>query len=189
MQPTDRRVKVDRHSRKYAQVIPLAKLLLDGCGLSVSVGGHLGSSFLIRTPEIVENGLRAVLCGALPEFKVTKQRQMLGDTGLSMNPDLVINDGLVVGDIKYKYLMSDWNKPDMNQVVAFASAFGSQQCAVFGFVRSVEAQQPRAVPVGAIKVRTFGWVASPELLPVDSAANFSAKVRDWLLPLSDAGEH
>lgn len=180
LQISDRRVTVDRLSRNYLRVIPLARFLLDGCGVSISAGGLVGTSFLIRTPEIVENGIREVLCGALPEFSVTKQRQMLGTSGLSMNPDLVLKDGQLIGDIKYKFFSSNWNTPDLNQVVAFATAFGARHCAVFGFATTDGAPRPKAVPVGAVQVRTFAWIASGDMVPADSATQLCSEVRSWV---------
>ena len=175
----DGRATIDRLSQNYLRVVPLARLLLDGCGISISSGGLIGTSFLIRTPEIIENGIRAILCGALPEFSVTKQRQMLGTSGLSMNPDLVLANGKYIGDIKYKFFTNNWNTPDLNQIVAFATAFGARHGGVFGFLAAGGANQPKAVPVGAVQIRSFAWIASSEMTPADSAGRLCAEVRSW----------
>jgi 5-methylcytosine-specific restriction endonuclease McrBC regulatory subunit McrC len=188
LHPADMRVTVDRVSKSYARVLPLAKLVLNGCGITLASGGYRGTSFLIRSPEIIENGYRAVIAEALPDMKVVKQRQLLGDTGLSMNPDLVIGDGLAIGDIKYKHLTAHWNSPDLNQAVAFASSFRSNNCAVFGFVSGNNAPQPRPVPVGSIRVRTFGWVASGTTAPEDSATNLKQQVQGWVKSLIPSNE-
>jgi 5-methylcytosine-specific restriction enzyme subunit McrC len=180
VQFADLRVKVDRLSNRYLKVIPLAVLILAGCGISSSLGAHAGSAFLVRTPELIEDGLRAVLSEALPELGVTKRRLMLGDTGLSMNPDLVIGTNLAVGDVKYRFLGSDWSRADLNQVVAFATAFQCRQCGLFGFVRDQAAPIPRPAPVGTVKAMAFGWLASASVTPQESASQLSTTVKRWL---------
>jgi 5-methylcytosine-specific restriction enzyme subunit McrC len=104
--------KPDRLSQNYVHSVSLARLILDGCGISLSDGKTHGTSFLVRTPELIEDGLRSIIETGLPNIPVKKRRQILGDSGLSINPDIVFGDGLAIADVKYKYferrLESKW---------------------------------------------------------------------------------
>jgi len=180
LQHVDLRARIDRLTAKYSRVVPLAHLVLAGCGLSQTSGPHLCTAFLLRTPEIVEDALRSILRDALPEITVAKRRLALGETGLSMNPDLVFGDGAAVGDVKYRLLAADWSRSDLNQVVAFATAFGAPKCGVFAFRRQEAAQMPRAVPVGSVHASSFGWIASASIEPAESAARLIRETRSWL---------
>lgn len=180
IQPTDLRVRVDRVSSSYARVVPLALLVLSGCGISSTVGQHVGAAFLVRTPELIEDGLRAVVTESVPDVAVTKRRLQLGDSGISMNPDLVFGDDIAVGDVKYRFLKTDWNRPDLNQVVAFATALRCSRCVVLGFVREESASLPKSVPVGPVLAASLGWVASIAIDPADSAHRLQKDVVAWL---------
>jgi 5-methylcytosine-specific restriction endonuclease McrBC regulatory subunit McrC len=176
----DLRVRPDRASRAYARVLPLAFLVLAGCGISASVGQHVGSAFLVRTPELIEDGLRAIVRDALPGVDVAKRRLLLGDSGLSVNPDLLLGNGVAVGDVKYKFLGADWNRSDLNQVVTFATAFHCSHALVIGFARDATASRPRTVPVGPVRAASLAWVASPELDPVESCRQLEVQIRSWM---------
>jgi hypothetical protein len=52
-------------------------------------GGNVGWTFLIRTPEPVENALRLFLDKALPSSAIQKKGLQLTGTSLTLNPDLV----------------------------------------------------------------------------------------------------
>jgi hypothetical protein len=135
---------------------------------------------LIRTPELIEDGLRSLLSAAYPEADVKKRRLMLGDSGLSVNPDLVFGRNHGVGDVKYRYLRPDWNRSDLNQLVTFATAFGSVRAALLGFIRDASDEQPRTVPVGPVVASVFAWNASGSVMPEDSEAQLTLQFRKWL---------
>ena len=177
---SDHRARPDRLSQSYARACSLAQLILGGCGITTSSGPCLGTTFLIRTPEVVEDGLRNILSQALPNYSISKRKMMLGDTGLSMAPDLVFGKNRAIGDVKYRLLGSDWHRADLNQIVAFATAFGASECAVFGFIGSRGAARPKPVPVGQVKVKTFGWISSSDTLPQQSAEQLVSDVKSWL---------
>lgn len=179
-QPGDLRTRVDRLSRSYSRAVPLALLVLAGCGISTNLGNSTGTTFLIRTPELVEDGLRSLLSASLPHIGITKRRLMLGESGLSVNPDLVFGSGLGVGDVKYRYLGPDWNRTDFNQLIAFAAAFRCNRALLLGFVRDASASRPRSAPVGSVMASAFGWNASATVAPEESAALLAAHVRQWL---------
>ena len=179
IRPTDTRVRVDRLSKSYSRAIPLAQLILSGCGISSTAGKLVGTAFLVKTPEIIEDGLRSILASSLPNVAIAKRRLLLGDSGLSMNPDLVFGSHIAVGDVKYRYLTPDWNRSDLNQVVAFATAFQCPASLLLGFAREALDPLPRRVPVGSVTTTSLAWVASSAVDPAQSAANLGAQVRSW----------
>lgn len=177
----DLRSKTDRLSRNYNRPVSLARLILGTCGISVSDGSAQGSSFLLRTPEIVEDGLRSIIAEGLPQIQVTKRRQMLGDSGISMNPDIVFGDRLAIADVKYKYFGRDWNRNDLNQVVAFATAFDSQRCILFGFVSENVVPKSVVVQVGKVGATRIAWPVGPGTLPEKVSEVMVESVNRWLL--------
>lgn len=178
MRPNDLRVKVDRLSANYSRVLNLARLVLSGMGLTVAVGRHIGTAFLIRTPELIEDGLRSILEEELQDIKVTKRRLMIGDSGLSINPDLVFGNTLAIGDVKYRLLGKDWSRSDFNQAVTFATGFRTSSAAIIGFTNG-EAL-PRPVSVGDVKVRAFGWGSGLKVDPRASAIALATELREWI---------
>jgi 5-methylcytosine-specific restriction endonuclease McrBC regulatory subunit McrC len=179
IQPSDFRAKVDRLTANYSRVISLAWLVLSGMGLTVAAGRHIGTAFMIRTRELIEDGLRSILKEGLQDIKVTKRRLMLGDSGLSINPDLVFGSISAVGDVKYRRLGRDWSKSDLNQAVTFATGFRTGSAAVIGF-KNGDGALPRPVSVGEVKVRAFGWECGLEVDPKASAYALTTELRGWL---------
>jgi 5-methylcytosine-specific restriction enzyme subunit McrC len=179
MLQTDLRVQLDRLTANYSRLLNLSLLVLSGLGLTVAAGRHIGTAFLIRTPELIEDGLRSILKEGLQGIKVTKRRLMLGDSGLSINPDLVFGSTLAVADVKYRLLEKDWSKSDFNQVVTFATGFHTNSAAVIGFSSGAEAL-PRPVSVGQVNVRAFSWGALKEVDPKTTASALTANLREWL---------
>lgn len=176
----DRRRKPDRLSKNYIHPITLARLILDGCGVSLSDGKAQGTSFLLRTPEIIEDGLRSIIAEGLPNIQVTKRRQMLGDSGISMNPDIVFGDRLAIADVKYKYFGRDWNRNDFNQIVAFATAFDTQRCALFGFISEPVSSKPGLVQVGRVEATRIAWPVGPGISPEAVSQTMIEGLSRWL---------
>jgi len=94
----DLRVRLDRLTTSYSRVLPLSLLVLNGCGISAAYGKVQGMAFLVRTPELIEDGLRSILALAISKPSVAKRRLLLDDSRMSINPDLVFGDDLAVGD-------------------------------------------------------------------------------------------
>ncbi len=179
--PADRRIKPDRLSKNYTQPISLAHLILDGCGISLSDGRTQGTSFLLRTPEIIEDGLRSIIADGLPNIQVKKRRQMLGDSGISMNPDIVFGNRLAIADVKYKYFGRDWNRNDFNQIIAFATAFESQRCALFGFVSESLFPKITVVNVGRVEATRIAWPVDLNVSPESVALTMVENLHHWLI--------
>jgi len=180
LRPTDSRAKVDRLSASYSSVLPLSLLILSGLGITVAAGRNVGRAFLVRTPELIEDGLRSVLQNGLTHWTVAKRRLMLGDSGLSINPDLVFDDGLAVGDVKYRVLAPEWSKPDLNQIVTFATGFRAPAAALFGFSLDARPRLPRRISIGDVSATPFAWICAHDFSPEQSAAVLLGEVIAWL---------
>jgi len=179
LQPNDLRVQLDRLTANYDRLLSLSRLVLAGLGLTVAAGRHIGTAFLIRTPKLIEDGLRSILKQSLKDIKVTKRRLMLGDSGLSINPDLVFGNTLAIADVKYRVIGKDWTKSDLNQVVTFATGFRTKAAAVLGF--STEFMpSPRPVSVGEVDVKAFTWIAREGEDPQVSAGVLAGELIKWL---------
>lgn len=180
MRHTDRRLKPDRLTQNYIRPISLAHLILDGCGISLSDGNTHAKSFLLRTPEVIEDGLRTIISEGLPDMEVSKRRQMLGESGISMNPDIVFGNRLAIGDVKYKYFGRDWNRNDFNQIVAFATAFESPRCVLFGFVNETVSPRLEMVQVGRIEATRIAWPVGPGTSPEAVSHTMLEGLKKWL---------
>jgi hypothetical protein len=178
---SDRQARPDRLSRRYADALELARIVLSGGGIDATIGRCVGSAYLIRTPELVEDGLRNLLARLLPDARVEKRKIKISQSGLTLNPDLVFCKGLAVADIKYRMLTKDWNYPNLYQAVAFAAAFKSNLCAIIGFTSSLHDPIPQPVLVGSVSGRAFSWNADSSIAPEISAARVADALREWLV--------
>jgi 5-methylcytosine-specific restriction enzyme subunit McrC len=179
IQPADMRVPVDRVSKAYGVVLPLARLVLQCMGVSIELGTHAGTAFLLRTPELVEDGLRAIVTEALPALSVAKVRKVLGESGISMNPDLVFGDGRAVGDCKYRFFAPDWSRSELYQSIAFATAFRCNDALIIGFTRDTKERLPPRVQTGDVRSTPLAWLASPLAIPEDSARGLRDSLARW----------
>lgn len=180
LQHSDRYARTSRITSSYGRVLPIARLLLQGGGVTSRIGTMSGRAFLLRTPELVEDGVRNILSRRLASIEVRKRRLQLGTSGVTINPDLVFADGLAVGDVKYRHLREDWDRPSLYQAVAFAAGFRSLRCGIFGFIGDDKQRTPREVPIGDVTARAFAWNASAEASPNSSEDSLVAEVAAWL---------
>jgi 5-methylcytosine-specific restriction enzyme subunit McrC len=181
LQHGDLRAQVDRLTYRYKDALAFARILLGGGGTTISYGDTDGWCFLVRTPDLVEAGVRSTLKDFLRgRFQVQKLSAPLEGSGMSVNPDLVFERGLAVGDVKYKLLAAEWNRPDLYQSVAFAAAFKTQASCVIGFCDRIHAPMPARVQVGRTAVQPFVWRAAEEVAPVDAAIELCHQVASWL---------
>lgn len=142
----------------------------------------VGWSFLIRTPELVEAGVREILRERLgPRWKIKKQKKQLIGSSLSLNPDIVVEPGFATADVKYKLSQADWERPDLYQAVAFAAGFETKNSAVIGFLSDGEGSaRPSTVIFGDISIAYLGWDARPEVLPEEAAVELARQAARWL---------
>jgi 5-methylcytosine-specific restriction enzyme subunit McrC len=177
----DLRARVDRLTQHYASSVAFAKYLISGSGVHISHGSHAAWSFLVRSPEIIESGVRQTLKEELrTRWQVEKTEHRLRDSAITLNPDLVFDKGAAVADVKYKLSQRDWVRPDLYQAVAFATAFQSAAAAVIGFRTDENADIPQAVTVGRLPVRYFVWRAQEALDPQEAGRDLALQVDEWL---------
>ncbi|WP_165593322.1 McrC family protein [Mycobacterium lehmannii] len=100
----DRVVEPDARTGHYRDAHMLASMILSGSSLSLHGGEAPVWTFLYRTPEPVEEGVRGVLQRRLsPMIEVTKKgKKLAGSKGRLLRPDLVFGDDVAVGDVKYQ---------------------------------------------------------------------------------------
>lgn len=175
---TDLTAQTDRRTGYYADAIAIAKEIIRNSDRDLAEGASRVWTFLIRTPEPVEAGVRAVLADHLPS-RLVKRGIQLTPSYHTLNPDLVFDQGDAVGDVKYKLAGSDWARADLFQVVAFATGFHAHSAAVISFRRQDGSAAPD-LQVGAVRLRHFTWRAELERDPGASATELAKAVRAWL---------
>jgi hypothetical protein len=193
LRPTDLWHSPERRSAHYGVACQLARHVLTATGRTIDAGDTHAWTFLIRTPELVEDAVRNILRqGLLDLVPVTKSGLQLKPSKLRLNPDLVFG-AHAIGDVKYSLLDSDWRRSHLYQAIAFATGYGVRHAAVFGF--SPNGSTPPEVQVGAVRLRSFAWVSSASAAPADSAAKLTADARAWfehdidpMSPVADSGE-
>jgi 5-methylcytosine-specific restriction enzyme subunit McrC len=180
LQHNDLRCQIDRLVYRYRDAIAFAKYILTSCGVQISHGLKHGWAFLIRTPDIIEAGLREVLTAKLQaDWKIEKRGIQLEKSRLTLTPDLVFDRGKVVGDIKYKIADSEWLRTDLYQIVTFSAGYRTQLGLIIGFTRDAKSLPPM-VKVGDILIKYFGWDARDESNPSDSSDALASALHDWL---------
>ena len=179
LQAGDLTATTDRRTAYYRDALALAKLLITNEARTIELGGSSAWSFLISTPDPVETGLREVLRENLAAVcDVNNKARPLSPSKLSVNPDLVFDPALGVGDIKYKEYDEEWVRADLYQVVSFAAAYDAHKGAVVSF-ESHERSAP-TVNFGRIEVQHLTWLANPHVTPRSSATKLSDDIRKWL---------
>jgi 5-methylcytosine-specific restriction enzyme subunit McrC len=184
LRPRDSDVEIDRCTAHYVDSLLLARHILESTGRTVDAGGLLARTFLIRTPEAVEDGLRQILVRNLSNVEVTKRGDPPPPTSISLTPDLVFDGRGAIADVKYKLAQDDWRRSDLYQVVAFATGFKVDRAAIIEFSDRLGESIPPA-RVGPVSIQHLAWTAD-DRRPEDVAAQFVADVNRWLSdPLPD----
>lgn len=178
----DLEVFTDRRSAHYHDALILAKLILSATALAIAEGSLKAWTFLIRTPEAIEAGIRAILnAGLAPQMNVRKRRIALIPKDLGIDPDLYFDPVGFVGDVKYKLYGSDWPRSDLYQSVAFAAGAGTARSCVISFVDQKVAALP-AVRFNGIEVSHLIWDACASSDPTQSGVQLAEDCRKWLNP-------
>jgi len=185
IRPTDVKARIDRLDSRYTKAFTIAVLILASFGLSANAGPKFGFGFLVRTPELVEDGLRTILREGLVDIDVTKRKLQLGDSGLSINPDLIFGDAVAIGDVKYRRLTNTWKRPDLYQVTSFATGFHCSSAAIIGFA-SETATLPKPLKIGVVCTTAFAWDIRNQSDPERSAAKLIDQVGSWIRHLTKA---
>ena len=175
--PADLNASTDGNTKHYRDAVTLARMLLSSQGTSTLHGPSPGGTFLFRTPEAVEEGIRRVLKKALhPNWDVEKKGLTLsGASRRTLNPDLVFNPSPAIGDVKYR-LSSTLKRSDINQVTTFAAGFKASKGIVIEFDSKATNDY---VEVGDIRIDAVSWdidQSDPDM----SAEKLAADIRAWL---------
>jgi 5-methylcytosine-specific restriction endonuclease McrBC regulatory subunit McrC len=172
----------------YRDAWRLACQVLKGQGIELLSGEMPAWTFLIRTPLLVEVGIRNLLREALAErcHLDNKSRQLVG-APIRLNPDLVFDHGALVGDVKYK-IFEHWNQSDLYQAVAFATGYRASGALVISFLTDSQQTQLPELIVGDLSVTPLTWMASSETSPRQALEMLLEQVEHWLeerLPTDD----
>jgi 5-methylcytosine-specific restriction enzyme subunit McrC len=175
----DLRTALDRRTARYQAPLALARHVLTATGRTFEAGSHNAQTFLIRTPELVEDAVRQILHGGLAHLVPVKKKglQLVGSK-LRLTPDLVFGS-IAVGDVKYKLLGNDWKRTDLYQVVSFATGYRVEHAAVVTF-SATSGQLVPAVQVGDVTLRAITWDCSHNSTPEAAARTMLDQATRWL---------
>lgn len=167
-------VEVDQQTIAYKNPLDLALHILAGTGIGIGREADLvGRCFLLRTPDLVETGLRKIVSTSL-DASVRKGKRKLPGSDLDLNPDLVF-DSIAIGDVKYKLRSASWHRPDLYQLVAFATGYEVHSAIKLGF--SYVPSNSSELSVGSVAVSECDWNCS---VPPDVAQDeFILAMRRW----------
>jgi len=180
---TDLTPPIDRRSHYYADAIRLAQLIVASTTVQLNAGGQQTWTFLIRTPEAIEAGVRNVLQTSLaPDVRVRKYGTRLRPSSLIIEPDLRFDPIGAVGDCKYKICEGEWGRMDLYQSVAFAAGARTSQSCVISFAEK-DLRPPESAHFGSIVVTNLLWEAFLDS-PEDAAFRLAARCRAWLSNLN-----
>ncbi|MQF63917.1 hypothetical protein FIM03_01280 [SAR202 cluster bacterium AD-802-L14_MRT_200m] len=176
----------DVRSSYYDAAIGLARNIIQQTNRNLAHGEGSSWSFLFKTPIAVEDGLRAVIQkGLAPHHVVGRSSKKLQPDGISINPDVVIDNGVAVGDVKYKLSQPDWNRSDLYQVIAFAAGYEAKRCVLLNFSKD-PALQKRSVVFGEIELTELSWPADENIDPEIAASRYVRSITSWVTNLSPA---
>jgi 5-methylcytosine-specific restriction enzyme subunit McrC len=178
LRPGDARHAPERRSAHYAMGLQLARHVLAATGRTIAPGSTPAWTFLIRTPELIEDAVRSILRRGLHDvIDVKKSGRQLKPSKLTINPDLVFGS-TAVGDVKYSLLSSDWKRSHLYQAVAFATGYRVSRAGVFGFTST--GTRPPELQVGPVHLRAFTWLANDAVAPQAAEAKFVNEARTWI---------
>jgi 5-methylcytosine-specific restriction enzyme subunit McrC len=186
IRPGDDRAFVERRTAHYTDALMLARHILRGVGRSLETGSERVWTFLIRTPAVIEEGLRRIVQRRFGRESVRRRRmQLLGST-LTLNPDLVIEEegsAVATADVKYKIAAGEWKRNDLYQAVTFATGFGVKSAAICEF-RPLDVAPLDSVGVGAVRVSHLTWPLGAELSAEAAEGDFLSGFELWLRYIS-----
>jgi 5-methylcytosine-specific restriction endonuclease McrBC regulatory subunit McrC len=176
--PSDLEAQIDRQTIYYGAAAMLARRILQATGTAMKFGEATIWSFLINTPDVVEQAVRSILRSRLDGIKVEKRRITLEGSAKTFNPDLVFDDSLAVADVKYKLAGGDWNRADLYEVIAFAEAVHTPRAALMVFRES--AGGLKSLKVGSKRVDEICW-RTHDRSPEQAAQELVEDVSYWLM--------
>ena len=175
----DLRCGTDRRTSYYEESLTLARHILSGTGRDLEHGSSQMHAMLVKTPPLVEEGIRRMLAkGLAPSHTVRKESKRISEQH-TLNPDLVFNDGSVVGDVKYKLMGESWSRSDLNQLATFAAGFRAPKGILIGFSNGNH-PLPKELRVGDHHLRVVAWDASGNLEPKEAANKVVIEVKRFI---------
>lgn len=181
LERADPAARLERRTSYYGDALSLARQILAATGRTLAAGDRRGWTFLFRTPIPVEAGIRAIAMRSLAgTARVRKGQLTLTGANLTINPDLVFDDGVVraIGDVKYKLVGPEWERPDLYEAVAFAAGYHTDRGVVALFAKpGSSALEP--APVGRHTITQIYWPADAALAPNEAAHQFADQLQAW----------
>jgi hypothetical protein len=175
---------IDRRTAHCREALQLARHVLLSNGRTLLAGPQTARSFLIRTPEMVEQGIRSYIQRALsPSTRVSKEGRELEGSKLRLTPDLLFMPSGAVGDVKYQLNDGRWSRSHIYQAVTFATGFYTKNSLVITFSRR-QSTPLDDVRVGQVTLHSAAWKAVSGVGPAEAAADLTSQVRDWLQSIS-----
>lgn len=179
---SDFKVRLGRHSNHYANALDLSLRIIAGTAIDIRSGKIRGQSFLIPTPGLIESAIRKILVTYLSPLQVKKSGKVVDQkVYFSINPDLVFDNGLVTGDVKYKITSSNWVRSDVAQAAMFAAGFNAKAALIISFSNS-DAETDIEMNLGELPLRRITWRSSEKVDPLVAEEEFIARMRAFLLP-------
>jgi hypothetical protein len=97
----------------------------------------------------------------------------------SVNPDLVFNNGVITGDVKYKVASPMWVRSDVAQAALFASSFQASAALITTFSNTSRIADLE-MQLGDLLVKRIIWCADADLDPVEVETDFIDRVRQFV---------
>jgi 5-methylcytosine-specific restriction enzyme subunit McrC len=189
VRPSDLDAIPDLRASHYREPVAYAKWVLFGQGVAPRESEHGARTFLLRSPELIEGGIRNVLADGLEAHwgleRKPHGRQVIG-APITLHPDLVFDGAPVTGDVKYK-LPRKWDRRDLEQAVVFATGFKAEKACVVHFERG-DVGKGSSLPelkVGDLEVTAFAWNFGEDIDPSEAAQALVTKVSFWLGAISE----
>jgi hypothetical protein len=156
-------------------------MILSASGIGRGEGPASVWTFLYRTPECVEEGVRASLKRHLsPTWEVAKRgRRLVGSKNRLLQPDLVFGDQLAIGDLKYRTTTNgEISRSNLNQITTFATGYGARKAVVVAFGNVPVGEY---VEVGDVRVSGMNWNTA-EVEPERAGAELAIRIRAAVRP-------
>lgn len=191
--PTDFNCAVDRRfiDSGFMPAIEFARRLVAGAGVRSSRSIDLARPFLLKTPDIIEEGIREIVSRGLDEpFRVDKKEVPYPLPENRARPDLRFTNTntccvIATGDVKYKWATSWENhRSDLYQAAFFATAAKTERGSAIYFSKCERFPDNRQRP-GELTLTQFYWNASSTVDPRDSQSKLISEINQWLTAQTD----
>jgi hypothetical protein len=165
------------------RAVNLARHVLSGIGRSLQVGDTKVTCFLQPTPDLIEDGVRALLDAKLGEgISVKKKRRAAAR--LDFNPDLVIevdnepsDEPNATGDVKYRIRKEDWPRDVLLQAMGFAQVFTSSKGFFIDFSDAGEVCETKSEKIRDVTYHHITWPTGFDVNPSESENHLITELR------------